>query len=63
MTDKCSCGARDKSKCSKENGLESGKMCLKDFFEENPQINVVVDLLEDEKFYRGLKSYLNEAKQ
>lgn len=32
MTDtyeKCSCGARDKSKCSKENGLDSGKMCLK----------------------------------
>lgn len=29
MTDKCSCGARDKTKCSKENGLGSGKMCLK----------------------------------
>lgn len=30
MTNKCSCGARDKSKCSKESGLESGKMCLKE---------------------------------
>lgn len=29
-SDKCSCGARDKAKCSKENGLGSGKMCLKD---------------------------------
>lgn len=29
MTDKCSCGARDKAKCSKENRLGSGKMCLK----------------------------------
>lgn len=28
-SDKCSCGARDKAKCSKENGLGSGKMCLK----------------------------------
>jgi hypothetical protein len=25
---KCSCGKRDKNKCSKENGLNSGKMCL-----------------------------------
>lgn len=30
MKDKCSCGARDKAKCSKENGLDSGKMCLKE---------------------------------
>lgn len=29
-SDKCSCGARDKAKCSKENGLGSGKMCLKE---------------------------------
>lgn len=29
-SDKCSCGARDKVKCSKENGLEGGKMCLKE---------------------------------
>lgn len=29
MAEKCSCGARDKSKCSKENGLGGGKMCLK----------------------------------
>ena len=29
-SDKCSCGARDKTKCSKENGLGSGKMCLKE---------------------------------
>lgn len=32
MTDtyeKCSCGARQKSKCVKENGLGGGKMCLK----------------------------------
>lgn len=32
-SDKCSCGARDKSKCSKENGLGCGKMCLKPLFE------------------------------
>lgn len=25
----CSCGARQKSKCVKESGLGSGKMCLK----------------------------------
>lgn len=31
MTNKCSCGARDKSKCSKENGVGSGKMCLKEY--------------------------------
>lgn len=29
MTEKCSCGARDKVKCSKESGLGCGKMCLK----------------------------------
>lgn len=32
MTDtheRCSCGARDRAKCFKENGLGSGKMCLK----------------------------------
>lgn len=29
-SDKCSCGARDKAKCSKENGLQCGKMCLKE---------------------------------
>lgn len=29
ISDKCSCGARDKAKCSKENGLGGGKMCLK----------------------------------
>lgn len=32
MTDtyeKCSCGARQKSKCVKESGMGSGKMCLK----------------------------------
>jgi hypothetical protein len=29
-SDKCSCGARDKNKCSKESGLGGGKMCLKD---------------------------------
>lgn len=34
MTNKCSCGARDKVKCSKENGLGCGKMCLK---EDNTQ--------------------------
>lgn len=28
-SDKCSCGARGKVKCSKENGLGGGKMCLK----------------------------------
>lgn len=28
-SDKCSCGARDKAKCCKENGLGGGKMCLK----------------------------------
>lgn len=27
---KCSCTARDKANCSKENGLGSGKMCLKE---------------------------------
>lgn len=29
-SDKCSCGARDLAKCSKENGLGCGKMCLKE---------------------------------
>jgi hypothetical protein len=32
--ERCSCGAREKNKCSKEsapmNGVQSGKMCLKD---------------------------------
>lgn len=32
-TERCSCGARDKTKCSKENGLQSGKMCLKPLFD------------------------------
>lgn len=32
-SDKCSCGARDKNRCSKENGLGSGNMCLKDLRE------------------------------
>ena len=27
---KCSCGQRDKDKCNKENGLNQGKMCLKE---------------------------------
>lgn len=34
MTDtyeKCSCGSRQKSKCVRESGTGSGKMCLKDF--------------------------------
>lgn len=26
----CSCGARQKSKCVKENGMNSGKMCLRE---------------------------------
>lgn len=26
---KCSCGAREVHKCSKENGLVTGKMCFK----------------------------------
>lgn len=28
-TERCSCGARDKNKCNKENGCGGGKMCLK----------------------------------
>lgn len=31
--EKCSCGARQKSKCVKESGLGSGKMCLKPLFD------------------------------
>jgi hypothetical protein len=27
---KCSCGQRDRDKCNKENGLNQGKMCLKE---------------------------------
>lgn len=37
MTDiyeKCSCGARQKSKCVKESGLGGGKMCVKEFKEQ-----------------------------
>lgn len=30
-SEKCSCGSRDKNKCSKENGLGCGKMCLKEY--------------------------------
>lgn len=30
MTNKCSCGAREKNKCSKESEHNSGKMCLRD---------------------------------
>jgi hypothetical protein len=37
-TERCSCGAREKNKCSKEstpvNGVQSGKMCLKEVEEE-----------------------------
>ena len=28
-TERCSCGAREKNKCSKESGHKTGKMCLK----------------------------------
>ena len=28
--ERCSCGAREKNKCSKESEHGSGKMCLKD---------------------------------
>jgi len=35
--ERCSCGAREKSKCSKEStpfiGVQSGKMCFKDYQE------------------------------
>lgn len=36
-TERCSCGAREKNKCSKESGDNTGKMCLKD--EDNLYIN------------------------
>lgn len=29
-TERCSCGAREKNKCSKESEHKTGKMCLKD---------------------------------
>lgn len=32
--EKCSCGARQKYKCVKENGMGSGKMCVKEFKEQ-----------------------------
>lgn len=49
MADKCSCGARDKTKCSKENGLGCGKMCLK---EDNTQSNCTDEqrLLSDPEY-------------
>jgi hypothetical protein len=30
IPERCSCGARQKSKCVKENGLGNGKMCLRE---------------------------------
>ncbi len=30
IPERCSCGARQKSKCVKENGFGGGKMCLKE---------------------------------
>ena len=30
-TERCSCGAREKNKCSKESEHNTGKMCLKDY--------------------------------
>lgn len=29
--ERCSCGAREKNKCSKENGYNTGKICLKGY--------------------------------
>lgn len=29
-TERCSCGARDRAKCSKESLSEGGKMCVKE---------------------------------
>lgn len=34
MEQKCSCGSRQKSKCVKESGYNSGKMCVKEFKEQ-----------------------------
>ena len=34
-TERCSCGAREKNKCSKESEHNSGKMCLKELKEES----------------------------
>lgn len=31
--ERCSCGAREKNKCSKESEHKTGKMCLKDYQE------------------------------
>lgn len=42
MTDtyeKCSCGARQKSKCVKESGMGCGKMCLKELKEEKKDVS------------------------
>ena len=33
-TERCSCGVRKKNKCSKENGYNTGKMCLKGAMED-----------------------------
>jgi len=33
-TERCSCGAREKNKCSKESEHGSGKMCVKDYESE-----------------------------
>lgn len=68
MTNKCSCGARDKSKCSKENGLGDGKMCLKDY-EPIPEslierINVIKEKAKmNQTIEQRMQSIENELKE
>lgn len=46
-TERCSCGAREKNKCSKEGEHGSGKICLKDLSETFLDAQVALDLIEN----------------
>ena len=51
MTDnyeRCSCGARYKSKCVEESVSGSGKMCVRDVKVYNKEFDVLVDQIESE---------------
>lgn len=61
-SDKYSCGARDKTKCSKESGLQGGKMCLKtEDCPELPEISIEKSIEISERGRKKLLDWYNSG--